>query len=176
MCHAATIQRGPSSHKLTLGPHLFYGLLALCFFLGLYFFVIRFLCISPWCLLLLPFRLQLLFPFRLLLFPFVATTISFLTTTIPVASFCLDATIVVLSFQVVVTSSFYTITNAYLCITIASFHTISAASFHVVVHCWCAFLSTLVTIINVPSHCVIKACTTLPFVFCKSSFADWSFS
>ncbi len=173
MCHAATIQTGPSSH---LGPILSFGLLALCFFLCLYFFFIRFLCMSTWCLLLLPFRLQLLFPLRLLLFPFIATTISFRTTTIVVASFCLQATIVVFSFQVVVTSSFYTITSAYLCITIASFHTTSVASFHVVVRCRCAFLCNLVTIINVPSHCVIKACTTLPFAFCKSRFGDWSFS
>lgn len=174
MCHAATIQRGPSSH---LGPILSFGLLALCFFLRLYFFVIRFLCMSPWCLLLLPFRLQLLFPLRLLLFPFIATTISFRTTTIAVASFCLQATIVVFSFQEVVTSSsFYTITSAYLCPTIASFHTASVTSFRVVVRCWCAFLCSLVTIINVPSHCVIKACTTLPFAFCKSRFGDWSFS
>ncbi len=42
--------------------------------------------------------------------------------------------------------------------------------------CWCAFLCTLVTIINVFSHPVIKACNTLPFVFCKSRFGYWSFS
>jgi hypothetical protein len=28
----------------------------------------------------------------------------------------------------------------------------------------------------VPSHCVIKAFSTLPFAFCKSRFGDWSFS
>jgi len=170
MCHAATIQRGTSSH---LGPVFFFGLLALCFFLHLYFFVIRFLCMSPLCLLLL--QATLLFPFRLLLFPFIATTISFRTTTIAIASFCLHATIVIFSFQVV-PSSFYTINSAYLCITIASFHTTSVNSFCVVVRCWCAFLCTLVTIINVPSHHVIKACTTLPFAFCKLKFGVWSFS
>ncbi len=96
--------------------------------------------------------------------------------TLVFATTSFQATIVVFSFQVVVTSSFYTITNAYLCIVVASFHTTSVASFHVVVHCWCAFLCTLVTIINVHSHRVIKACTTLPFAFCKLRFGDWSFS
>ncbi len=96
--------------------------------------------------------------------------------TLVFATTSFQATIVVFPFQEVVTSSFYTITNAYLCITIASFHTTSVVSFRVAVRCWCAFLSTLVTIINMPSHHVIKACTTLPFVFCKLRFGDWSFS
>lgn len=170
MCHAATIQRGTSSH---LGPMFFLVSLhcVSCVFV--------FLCHS------LPLHVTLVFATTsgyncyfhsgcyyflslLLLFPFGLLLLLLLP-------FAFTSLLLFFLFKLLFLP-FTLLIVLYLCITIASFHATSVNSFCVVVRCWCASLCTLVTIIDVPSHHVIKACTTLPFAFCKLRFGDWSFS